>query len=518
MKREQLFEAIGSVSEEQLESSEKECSRRRPWVKYGTAAACFGLLAVGLYALVKLGVGGIGAGFGASNGSGHDGDSSVFMSYAGPVFPLTTLGEEDGITAARNIALDFLPWTEPRSSGYYPADILVTDNYTITNQTMEDKVIQVAYPFASSLWELDRNLPVLTADGAEIDTGLLIGGYPGGFQGASGEGENGNSADLVNLTSWEKYKVLLEDGSYLDDAFSYSFGFSELPVIVYSFTDEYGPEPAQDIPNPTIRAMFQLDFEKTKVLSYGFNQSLFDWKQNIMGLGFSIRRPGEIAFGETRYIIVIGDDIRDLETTGYVTGGWGEKQTLENTGVAVTKEEMTLGTVLKEIAAKQWEIYLKNSEDRAMGTEPVDTLDFETYYQIYCSSLEKYGVLVEKETGRGDNDLESLDVDYVQRVCYLTAQVEIPAGESIVLAASMVKEASYDYSCAHTENQGVYGYDMMTKLGTKLSFTSSFATIEDHGRIEIVRQNFGFDLTNDVKTVQLAPEEEHYYLEVKEKK
>lgn len=40
------------------------------------------------------------------------------------------------------------------------------------------------------------------------------------------------------------------------------------------------------------------------------------------------------------------------------------------------------------------------------------------------------------------------------------------------------------------------GYDMVTGLGSNLIFTRQTASLEDRGQIEIVRQNFGFDIEN----------------------
>ncbi|MCI9352323.1 MAG: hypothetical protein HFF58_03615, partial [Lawsonibacter sp.] len=98
---------------------------------------------------------------------------------------------------------------------------------------------------------------------------------------------------------------------------------------------------------------------------------------------------------------------------------------------------------------------------------------------------------------------------------YLEAQVTIPAGGSVTLTAEMTKEGSYDFYCAHTENRGVYGYDMVTQLGSNLACTGQTAVLEDRGQIEIVRQNFGFDLENGIDRVELDSSAEHYYLEVK---
>ena len=109
-----------------------------------------------------------------------------------------------------------------------------------------------------------------------------------------------------------------------------------------------------------------------------------------------------------------------------------------------------------------------------------------------------------------DNDVANVD-----RVFYLEAEITVPAGQSITLTAEMTKEASFDFYCARTENQGVCGYDLVTNLGSNLACTAQTATLQDWGQIEIVRQNFGFDVEKGLKTVPLYPEQEHYYLEVR---
>ena len=107
------------------------------------------------------------------------------------------------------------------------------------------------------------------------------------------------------------------------------------------------------------------------------------------------------------------------------------------------------------------------------------------------------------------------DVTVVDRVCWVTAQVTVPAGGSVTVAASMAKGDSYDFYCGHTENQGVSGYDLVTALGSNLTFTGQSAALTGWEEMEIVRQNFGFDPENGVTSVTLDPGEEHYYLEVR---
>lgn len=510
MSTDQLYEAITLIDDDLIDEAGTYTPPKKKmvhWKRWTALAACL-VLAVGAGGafLSLLGGradsnGGAGAG-----GSGSDG-SSTFMSYAGPVFPLTTTDEAEGVTARRDITLDFAPW----SSAQYATDILVTDSYTLTNTTSESKTLTFLYPFVSSLRDLGRRLPTLTADGAELEPGLHIGPYSGGFQGVMGPG--GPSEEQLNLhqlNSWEEYKTLLEGGAYTEKALADFPDLSGIRVLVYEFNDAWGDPGNKEAPNPSLRVTFDLDYDKTTVLSYGFHSGSYDRENGVMGQGFSIQEPGEWGYGEPYYLIILGDDIKNLETEAYVTGGWDTEAKLDDFGVTIDRYESDLDAILRQVTSRQWEKMQDWDGDMTAA-------GYETYHGLFCDYLLSYGVLAEDGgVARYDTGwLEELDVAGVDRVCYLKAEVTIPAGESVTLSAQMTKPANFDYACAHTENQGVNGYDMVTRLGSTLAFTGQTATLEDRDQIEIVRQNFGFDLEQGVKTVDLDMDTEHYYLEVK---
>lgn len=521
--------------------------RFRPWMGVCACLAVV-ILGGGAFLLTQGGLGGSGAG-----GSGHDEGATTFMSYAGPVFPLT-LGEKNAsITAERDLTLDFAPWgrvwvsneeevaameglTEAErqealeqynewftDGGYYTSsdDILVTDSYTLTNSSGEEQTVTVLYPFASGLHLLGRNTPTLTLDGAELDTALQVGAYSGGFEGVWNGAIGGDPEGSVNLRqaeSWEDYAAVLADGTYLANALGQGPDISNIPVTVYRFTEPYGPE-ADDgagIPNPSIRASFDLDYSETVVLSWGFHAGRFDRENGSMVQGFSVPQPGERSYGQTYYLLVLGDDIENLTTGGYVTGGTdSDTQALGDCGVTVERYESDLDAMLREILYPEWEeLRRRTYEQDGMELD----VDFETWYRTVLEYLLSYGVLSPTGAERyGAGRLEDIagDANVIDRVCWLEAELTIPAGESVTLTASMTKEASFDYACAHTENQGVKGYDLVTEVGSNLNCTGQSATLLDRGLIEIVRQNFGFDLENGITTVALDPAQGHYYLEVR---
>ena len=80
------------------------------------------------------------------------------------------------------------------------------------------------------------------------------------------------------------------------------------------------------------------------------------------------------------------------------------------------------------------------------------------------------------------------------------------------------KNASFDFDCSGSENAGIDGYDMVTSLGSNIAFAGQTASISNYDAIEIVRQNFGFDITGGITNVDLDMNEPHYYLEIREVK
>ena len=554
-KSERLFEALSELKDSTIDEGAQEPPEKKKfhWRRWTALAACLAVvvLGVGTYTglIPLLRLGGSGAG-----GGGHDEGATTFMSYAGPVFPLT-LGEENGsITAQREITLDFAPWVpewlsneemiadrtwlteEERrdvleqynewftDGGYYTSsdDILVTDGYTLTNSSDADQTVTVLYPFAAGLNELAQRAPTLTLEGTELETGLHVGAYSGGFEGVWDGAIGGSPEGSVNLDyadSWEDYRGLLSDGTYLQNALGEGPDVSGVPVIVYQFTDPYGPPEDEEAgaPNPSLRVSFDLDYDKTTVLTWGFHMGAFDRENGTMIQGFSIPQPGERGYGEdVYYLLVLGEDIENMTTGGYVTGGTDpDTQELEGCGVTVERYESDLDTMLREILGLYWEE--RDWEIEYSGGNEL-AVDFDTYYRAFLEHLLTYGLLSPEAAERyGAGWLEDMssEVWTIDRVCWLEAEVTIPAGGSVTLAAAMTKEASYDFYCAHTKNQGVKGYDLVTTLGSNLTCTGQTAILEDRGQIEIVRQNFGFDLEAGIKSAALDLGTEHYYLEVK---
>ena len=510
MTREMLYDAITDVKDELVtEAMETRPAKNRVhWLKFGSIAAAVALV-VGLGAGVMNGTIRLPLG-GNEAGSGHD-ESSIFMAYAGPVFPLTTVEGGGGLTAQRAITYDFQDWMLHSYWG-----LSTTDAYTLTNPTGEDKEVTLLYPFVTTLYRLDRYSPALTLDGVKLDTELLTGQYS-----RIGSGRSGGLPSMSQTESWTGYQTLLSDGRYQSGALEEWPDLSHIPVTVYEVTDPWVAEDAGGT-NPTIHTAFGLDYDKTVVLSYGFNGGCYDRDTGTMRQSFSVPRPSEggtyMDYGfyerdlaESHYLIVVGEPVSDFQLFGTYDGDPASTDYMEwdrsiraDMRQYETDLESALRTVAEQLHGKRWANASGVADDEYRP-------DFELYFGMMKDCLLETGVLL----GDADGRLDDLSFESNNRVFYLKAQVTVPAGGSVTVEAQMLKEPSYDFCCTGTKNQGVYGYDLVTRLGTRLDFTAQTAKAVNTDGVEIVRQNFGFDWANGADTVTLDPAEEHYYLEVR---
>lgn len=478
----QLFsQALGNINDKYItEALQYQKNRKNTtWLKWGAIAACACLI-ISLGTFLFTNLSGILSEnhWGASAGGLGHGESSVFMSYAGPVFPLTTLEAAEGIQAERNISFDFSAdrWNY----------ITVQDAYTLTNTTDQDITITAVYPYVSSI-QTDSK-PTFTVNGAETDTDLFTGTY----------------CYNDDVSSWEDYKALLADGTYMEEAFS---AYPELnqPVTVYKLTDVTysGTDPLAT--NPNLGVSCNINYDKTTILTYGFNGGHYDRDKGYWLSNFTV--PDERwDKDEVYYMIVLGDDIGEYTVQGYRNGGCYPDEKINGVSASIERYETTLGKALKTTAKLRYVNVLSNG---FYISRLANGVTFDMYYGEICRSF------APQKTYR---DLESffMNVEYFNRVFYRTFEVTIPAGDTAEISAVMTKEASYDFYCAAYENEGVEGYDTVTRLGSTLTFTNQSASLTNHENIEIVRQNFGFDLEKGITKVDLDISQEHYYLEIKQ--
>lgn len=104
------------------------------------------------------------------------------------------------------------------------------------------------------------------------------------------------------------------------------------------------------------------------------------------------------------------------------------------------------------------------------------------------------------------------------RMNYQSFELTIPARESVSVTVELTKDASYNDDGPTDDGGETDSFYLAAVFGSNLNFTSQSVTLEDRGIIEIMNQNFGFDIENGIKTVELDLNTERYYIEIVRKK
>ena len=547
MKRERLFRILGLIDDGLIEEASSVFTsdpprKQRFWMPALAAAACVALICAVTVPTLFQGGGSKSeapaaeaapkaeepAAPGGNSGSGinkhkSETESDVvtdneplsvegtqFMSYAGPVFPLTLSENTEGLTAERTTVWDFTAGTyQDDSPRQWGAE--VSDSYLLMNHTDGEILAMVCYPYAGSLADVDTQLPAMTVNGVHQAADFAAGAYAGGFRDAGLN--DGSTWNLDQPHSWTDYKALLEDGSYLAGAMEETNALA-IPVTVYTFTDYTAPA-AYDAATQAIE--FTADPEKTTVLTYGFNGK--DWNEETGWQRHSFFVPnGNRRSFSPRMLIVVGEDIGAYNLCGYEDGGCDPREKLPGVNCTVTRCETTLDAVIAELCAayaaeSSWHLGLD-------GESVFEILTPQLYQEKVTELLLQHGIFAGNNTKDryAEGRLDDIFAETLtqSRVLYLTAEVAIPAGETVDITFNLCKEPSFDFGCSGSEHVGLQGYDYVTTLGSNLSFTSLTAKLVNTDGIEITGGNFGFDPAAGITEVELDPQQEHYYLEIRE--
>lgn len=525
MKGERLFQLLGFIDEDLIEeagtASSSAASKRRSRSFRGLAAACIAIACVGgAVWMLRDGLHLGGASMSVpsestGNGIAHDTEpqaleGTTFMSYAGPVFPLTLTKETDGITTERTTTWDFAPQTREDGSTYLWGST-VTDSYLLTNSTTGEILAMACYPVAGNFESLANDPPVITANQAKTDWTLYSGNYVGSFTHAGVD--DGSTWNLNPPNNWGDYKAALDSTEYLENSMT-SAPALEQPVTVYEFSDFVLPANAPRA--ATLAFDCTIDPNETQILSYGFNGF---WAENDGWRRYDFFVPDGTRHGtetDRKLLILLGEDIGSYTMQGYEDGGCDPNEILNGVSCSISRRESTLEEVINDICKS----YAANFETD-LFENPFNLLSPGQFTDTVKKLMLQHGVLAGEQVkdryseGRLDELIpESL---YQDRILYLVFPVSIPAGESVTLSVEFQKEPSFDFGCSGSENVGLQGYDFVTRLGSNLDFNHQTATLINTENIEIINQNFGFDLENGITQVSLDPDTEHYYLEIREK-
>ena len=513
MKRDDLLDKIGEAGDEFIHEAKADRQKKTPsigrWAKWMSAiAASLMLVLGGVYLLNHIG---------GKSGDGGDNNLS-YMNYIGPVLPLSAQGNLSEVNAIRNIDFDFEVYYEEIKLAEVGTVARITDSYTLKNSSAENQNLTLFYPWIGNLNDR-RHYPDFSVNGQVISPALNPGQDFNSYEWLQVGKERKEKGTSVSLSNFAEYQTLLGDKHYFHSAFD-EFPAMDIPVAVYKLHDyEYSRN--KEAVNPTLSMNFQIDFHKTYVFSYGMNGITMNddgtCSRTKGGIYYQPDRDKRNQSPEDAYVIVVGEDLKNYTIQGYTDGSCDDGKELNDLGCTVTRFESTLGEIILELLRVDRNKRALAEEEIMTEKTKVPEVSLELYHNLVAELLDAYGWLGEFPIKRYDEGvLEDIfsAVLHRSRIIYFTFEVSIPAGQSIQVDAAMFRQGSQDYI---GKNKKRRGYDLATELGTELSFTKQSATISGYDEIEIVNQNFGFDLATGITKVELDLNKPHYYLEVRKR-
>lgn len=532
-----LFKAIGDLEEEtykvggqSVDLDTKAKNKSFSWKKIGALAACLDLVVVSLSFLKEWLPGSTSTG--PSKEITTD-EAGGFMKYEGPILPLIlgTADYQDDIRAERKLTFDFFTANVGDSS---PKRALLKDQYIIENKGHAKK-IKFVYPFVSSPDNLAYSYPKIDQDGKALQAKLYYGNYTGDFVSTANEIDPAETINLRDYMSWEDYQKALNDGSYLKDALDKIPNTKDIPVTVYSLTNSYYEEIPQ-AENPTLVAGIEIDRDKSKVISLGFDGfgKFDDGKEEFYQ--YSIPKKDEKSIYEDKhYLIILGQDTPSVKIEAQSTGGWDgyeEKSSklrnnLKNAGADLKRQEMSLDEALDLTLPLLFEGYKERQSSREKDFAywkidndniPSYTLSYEEYKALYIKELFATGILSEKPMMRYENgNLDLMDVTNTQRIIFAEFEIDLGENQRSQITINSYKQGSYDFYGGRND-QRIYGYDLLTRINSAIDFDKFETQIIDYDKIDIGEGNLAFDLEKNIKSLSLSKDQDHYYMEVKGKK
>lgn len=413
------------------------------------------------------------------------GGSGEYSSYSGPVLPLAAVSGGENLEVQRHVNFDFAPYENYVPTVISEGEINVTDTYRLTNPDREDAEVKLVYPYEGRFCDERKYTPTITVEGQEIKGQLLA---------FVDEGQ-----EIFRAREFEEYQDRMTAYDFYAEALQEPPGV-DIPVKVYHFTDiTYHGE---DYPYIFLTVEFSIP-EGVGVWVNHFDVLASGSEEDTHCVWFR----DDLDERDGAYLFVVGGDIENLTFGGNLGHNVTETSALTNVTCEYEAYETTFEELIWKLAQKYdyWAIH-DNDPDPGLLTP-------EILYQDAMKRMEDQVGKVYDGVSWGVSVVEDAFYETVTetRLLYWVFDVSIPAGETIEVEAVYHQEASTDIGGPKKRREG---YDLATRLGSSLNFTNLSASVSNTEFIEILRQNFGFDLRKNITRVELDLKEERYYLEV----
>lgn len=413
------------------------------------------------------------------------GGSGEYSSYYGPVLPLTATSGGEALEVQRHVDYDFSTYENYTPNIWGDGEAIVTDTYRLTNPGDTEITARLVYPYEGRFCDERKYTPTITVEGQEIKGQLLA---------SVDEGQ-----EILRAREFEEYQQRMTACDFYTEALQEP-PEADIPVKVYHFTDiTYHGEAYPYV-------FLTLEFSIPEGVGVWVNHFDVLHSETMEG-------PHEIWFRDDlderdgAYLFTVGGDIEDLTFGGNLGHNVTETSALTNVTCEYETYETTFDALVWELAQKYdyWAVHTDDPDPGLMTPE----LLYREAMKLLGEEADRAYDGVSWAVSVVESSFEMVITE--TRLLYWVFEVTVPAGETVEVEASYHQEANRDVG---GPKKARHGYDLATRLGSSLEFTGLSASVSNTAYIEILRQNFGFNLRKNITRVELDLQEERYYLEV----
>ncbi len=417
----------------------------------------------------------------------------------GPLMPVTLAQANSAITAQRDITYDFTDVTK-ESDGF----VTIRDSYEFTNSSDEDQKVTLLYPYQGTIYEMNNgSKPKVMVNGQVVSADMQTGAY-------YGKDSFGYEQLLSFSHSTDEMEYIIGDVASHASVKGVDEKLWNKEVLVYEFSD------VKSAKDPTEYGAYAAKFKVDDYKNIYFQDiGGVTYVDGYLYVGFYVE---DVLEGDTPKIIFLdGKAPEDYSEQGYACMEFFEEYEVDDVSASMTKKEVTFGKVFDEVM-KSKRVAEKWGEERTLSEQEQQL--FESFTAQIISdvvSRNAQGGEYDDMSAYFSNSLSDMAYyAYTGTTLFLVKnEVTVPAGESIQVEYEYLKQGQHDETCPEPDFYDCYGYDNALNMGTNMTFTKQVTNIEEQGNIEIIDQNYQFDLEAGIKSVELELDAERYYMVVR---
>lgn len=417
----------------------------------------------------------------------------------GPLMPVTLAQANSSVTAQRDMTYDFSDVTK-KSDGF----VAIRDSYEFTNSSDEDQTVTLLYPYQGTIYKMDNgSKPSVSVDGEIVDAEVATGSY-------YGKDSFGYDQLLSFAHSTDEMDCIIGDVASHADVKEVDEELWNKNVLVYEFSD------VKCAGNPTEYGAYAVKFKTDDYKNIYFQDiGGVTYYEGYLYAGFYVE---DVMNGDTPKIIFLdGNEPEDYSEQGYSCMEFFEQYEVDDVSASMTKRKVSFGQVFDEVMTSN-RVAEKWGEERELSAQEQQLWKGFTA-QIVSDVVSRNAKDEEYDdmSAYFSNNLSDMAYyAYTGTALFLVKnEVTIPAGGSIHVEYEYLKQGMHELTCPEPDFCDCYGYDNAINMGTNMTFTKQVANIAEQGNIEIIDQNYQFDLEAGVKSVDLELDAERYYMIVR---